>query len=658
MGLTVAEAFMLIAFVLLMLLLFWRYQVQDDVKFARDVPPEQRRALSDGHVLVPPRRLAVLEEAQRLVADPNRRDLAKAAAKLQPSQLRRLTDLARKPDALTAEAALVPSKRLEDLQNAARLVEDPARRDLATEAAKLRPKELRKLTDMARKPQTLASENTLVPKDRLAALEETERLVTDPAQRDLATEAAKLGLEELRKLTDMARKPQTLASENTLVPKDRLAALKETERLVADPARRDLAEEATKLRPEQVRQLTNMARDPEALAGETARVSHERLAELEGLEKRLAGRDVAEVEEALALRDELDPYGEDSNEDLLKKIGELQAQQELVDAKLAEEARARKDFVERMRRQLAESVRAAGGRIDATGRIVFPETVFFEAGQAQIVPRFRSMLDNICPRWLTTLREGSEKLDVDEIRIEGHSSPEWRNATSEQEAWVQNLSLSQRRAQSVLVYCLEHVGPTLREWARRKLTAVGYSSSRPMRTGDSEDWRKSRRVVLGLDFSRDRLIAGLRDTTTTGSGAIKPIRGNAQIKDADTIEIEDIGIRLDGIDAPELDQVCAKNGIEWPCGREAASALKRRINGRVVICNDLQPGLQRLRGRCRVDGDSEDLNSWLTNGGWAFAYTKYSGEYTNDEAAARRARRGIWAGDEPMPPWEWRRRNR
>ena len=59
-----------------------------------------------------------------------------------------------------------------------------------------------------------------------------------------------------------------------------------------------------------------------------------------------------------------------------------------------------------------------------------------------------------------------------------------------------------------------------------------------------------------------------------------------------------------------------------------------------------------------MDGDSENLNNWVTNGGWAFAYIKYSGDYTGGETAARNARRGIWAGDEPMAPWEWRRRNR
>ena len=66
MGLTVAEAFMLVAFVLLMLMLFWRHQVQDEVDLASQLSPEERQALSEGAVPVPPERLEDLErQAER-----------------------------------------------------------------------------------------------------------------------------------------------------------------------------------------------------------------------------------------------------------------------------------------------------------------------------------------------------------------------------------------------------------------------------------------------------------------------------------------------------------------------------------------------------------------------------------------------------------------
>ena len=92
------------------------------------------------------------------------------------------------------------------------------------------------------------------------------------------------------------------------------------------------------------------------------------MAELEAAEKLLADHTSTEIKEALNLREALDPYGEDSNEALLEKIGELQARRNAVDAKLAEEAQAQKDFVEELRGKLATEVEAAGGRIEPTGR--------------------------------------------------------------------------------------------------------------------------------------------------------------------------------------------------------------------------------------------------------------------------------------------------
>ena len=563
MGLTVAEAFMLIAFVLLMLLLFWRHQVQDDVERASRLSPEDWTLVEQGAALVPPERLAALEEQARLVDDPAQRELAETAAALEPDELRKLTDLARNPEAVAAAAAL-------------------------SEGA--------------------------VP-----------------------------------------------------VPEERLAALEERAGLVEDPAQRDLAEAAAALEPDELQKLTGLARDPEALSTDAVPVSPERLAALEGYEQWIEENE-DEIIEALDLRRALDPDDEASNEELVSRIEDLLARERAVDSRLsavkdrlAEDAAARGEFIDNLKRELAADVEKAGGKIDPSGRVVFPETVVFETGSAVIPPGFKAVLDDICPRWLAELRNSADRFDIDEIRIEGHSSPEWASAQTKRDAWVANLGLSQRRAQSVLAHCLDHAaGTPLGEWARGKLTAVGYSSSRPVTVDGQEDPGASRRVVLGHEFSRDRLIADLGDAgrLETGSGAIRPLGGKALVIDADTIKVGEAAtrIRLDGIDAPELKQPCIEaDGSEWLCGREAGRALERHIAGRNVICERLRPGLVRLRGVCRIEGEEAELNRWVVEAGWAFAFVKSSRAYAGDEAAARIARRGIWSGRAPMPPWEWRR---
>ncbi len=64
---------------------------------------------------------------------------------------------------------------------------------------------------------------------------------------------------------------------------------------------------------------------------------------------------------------------------------------------------------------------------------------------------------------------------------------------------------------------------------------------------------------------------------------------------------------------------------------------------------------KRIIARCTVAG--EDMGAWMVSQGWALAYRRYSLDYVDEEADARAARRGIWAG-ELVKPWEWRRGKR
>ena len=50
--------------------------------------------------------------------------------------------------------------------------------------------------------------------------------------------------------------------------------------------------------------------------------------------------------------------------------------------------------------------------------------------------------------------------------------------------------------------------------------------------------------------------------------------GEVQVTDGDTIILQGQKIRLDGIDAPEKNQLCQQNKEPWFCGREATKALK------------------------------------------------------------------------------------
>ena len=146
--------------------------------------------------------------------------------------------------------------------------------------------------------------------------------------------------------------------------------------------------------------------------------------------------------------------------------------------------------------EFGEDLSRWNAEIDDNGsvfRFLAPD-VLFDQGQATLTPAFKETLADFCPRFLRLLNERRDV--IAEIRIEGHTSSEWRQTTSEREAYFMNMGLSQERTRSVLEYCLDlgEVAP-VEDWARHMLVAVGMSSSRPvLARGGAEDSERSRRV--------------------------------------------------------------------------------------------------------------------------------------------------------------------
>jgi endonuclease YncB( thermonuclease family) len=134
------------------------------------------------------------------------------------------------------------------------------------------------------------------------------------------------------------------------------------------------------------------------------------------------------------------------------------------------------------------------------------------------------------------------------------------------------------------------------------------------------------------------------------------ISGVPRITDGDTIKILNKRIRLHGIDTPEKKQFCVKNYKQYRCGQEATNALKKKIDGRLVICK-VQDQLDRYRryiGVCFL-GDI-DLNKWMVRNGYAVAYRRYSKDYIEDENYAKKNKIGLWSTSF-IHPEKWRKLN-
>src|ERR1700733_4444550 len=135
------------------------------------------------------------------------------------------------------------------------------------------------------------------------------------------------------------------------------------------------------------------------------------------------------------------------------------------------------------------------------------------------------------------------------------------------------------------------------------------------------------------------------------------ITGAAKIRDAKQITIGATRIRLNGIDAPSLDQLCLNNaGERWTCGVAARDELIKHTDGKNWTCHELRSDRRgRQIAKCEVDG--EDVQQWMVKNGWALSYVRVSHDYDADEKAAREAKAGMWQGAF-IAPWDWRIRNK
>jgi endonuclease YncB( thermonuclease family) len=135
------------------------------------------------------------------------------------------------------------------------------------------------------------------------------------------------------------------------------------------------------------------------------------------------------------------------------------------------------------------------------------------------------------------------------------------------------------------------------------------------------------------------------------------VTGLAKVREGDTVVIGSNRIRLGGIDAPSVDQLCLNTkGERWTCGVAARDELIKHVEGKSWTCH---LGTTDRRGRsvarCEVDG--EDIQKWMVKNGWALAYDRFSHDYDADQAAARDAKSGMWQGAF-IAPWDWRVRNK
>lgn len=123
----------------------------------------------------------------------------------------------------------------------------------------------------------------------------------------------------------------------------------------------------------------------------------------------------------------------------------------------------------------------------------------FQTGSAEVPPQFYEILQDFFPRYIRLLNIEKFKDEIDELRVEGHTSNGWGAISNEKEIYIKNMHLSQERASNVLALCYSLEDSTVtnnQKWLEANLRANGMSFSKPlyMHNSSVKDQERSKRV--------------------------------------------------------------------------------------------------------------------------------------------------------------------
>ena len=140
-------------------------------------------------------------------------------------------------------------------------------------------------------------------------------------------------------------------------------------------------------------------------------------------------------------------------------------------------------------------------------RFKSPE-ILFDNGSSEIKPEFEYILTDFFPRFTRILYDQKYRADIEEIRIEGHTSKYWSKTSTVDQAYILNMRLSQDRTRNVLELTMGLIEDSNKSaWVRMNLTANGLSSSKPIVESNGEENQElSRRVEFRVKTNAESKI--------------------------------------------------------------------------------------------------------------------------------------------------------
>lgn len=192
---------------------------------------------------------------------------------------------------------------------------------------------------------------------------------------------------------------------------------------------------------------------------------------------------------------------------------ELEETKEKQNTVITEYKNLKQEIYKELYKEFEEDLISWGAELDSISlsfRFNEPD-VLFSSNSSVLKPEFQKILNDFFPRYVRILRKEQFINNIEEIRIEGHTSSEWLYTTTDDFAYIENMRLSQDRTRTTLDFILSQLEESeTRNWARSLITANGLSSSQlVLNIDDTENKEASRRVEFRVRTDAEQRIEEL-----------------------------------------------------------------------------------------------------------------------------------------------------
>lgn len=197
--------------------------------------------------------------------------------------------------------------------------------------------------------------------------------------------------------------------------------------------------------------------------------------------------------------------------------------------------------------KLGDDLKKWGATIDPdTLSIRFP-SVDERGHDRQFAPRssvplesYKKILNEFFPKLVEVLEKDKYKNEIEEIRIEGFTSPDRtaKGGEGSEADYTSGIELSQERTMNVLLYCLNNTKYSTetdknkreaeKDWIRKHIVANGYSLSRPLgkdgklieenRKLTDDEKAASRRVEFRIKTNSDKIVQQFQNQNNSQKG--------------------------------------------------------------------------------------------------------------------------------------------